>query len=84
MKLSDIACQNAKSNGKTQKPPDGQCLYLEITKDVNKPWRYKRLYNEAETRLSLGAYPEVTLYEDIKRRIIDYYELSTNGDKKPA
>lgn len=62
VKLSDLRCKTAKSNGKIQKLADGGGLYLEITpKNDNKYWRLKYRYGGKEKRLSLGVYGVVTM-----------------------
>ncbi len=62
MKLSDVACKTAKSNGKIQKLADGNGLYLEITPSGDKKyWRFKYRFGGKEKRLSLGVYGIVGL-----------------------
>jgi hypothetical protein len=56
MKLIDVACKTAKSNGKIQKLSDGKGLYLEISPTGdNKYWRLKYRFGRKEKRLSLGV-----------------------------
>jgi len=46
---------------KSQKLFDGGGLYLEVNKNGKGHWRHKFRVNGKERRLSLGAYPEITL-----------------------
>lgn len=78
MKLTNVACKNAKPSQKAQKLFDGQGLYLEITTAGNKLWRYKYRYNGSEKRLALGAYPEVSLQE-ARDKHSDARKLLANG-----
>lgn len=63
MKLYDKDCKNAKPREKAYKRFDGKGLYLEVTPQGGKFWRLKYLYLGKEKRMSLGAYPLVTLAE---------------------
>lgn len=68
MKLTDTACKNAKPAEKSYKRFDGGGLYMEIMPNGSKLWRLKYRYLGAERRLSLGAYPLVTLAEPRESR----------------
>lgn len=68
MKLTDTACKAAKPAEKAYKRFDGGGLYLEIMPNGNKLWRLKYRYLGAERRISLGAYPLVTLAEAREER----------------
>jgi len=61
MKLSDKACKSAKPKEKSYKLFDGGGLYLEVTKKGSKLWRLKYRHLGKEKRISLGAYPVVSL-----------------------
>ena len=63
MSLSDVACRNARPAEKPYKLGDSLGLYLQIMPNGSKLWRLKYRYLGAERRLSLGAYPLVTLAE---------------------
>lgn len=63
MKLTDTACKNAKPVDKPYKRFDGGGLYLEVMPNGNKLWRLKYRYLGKEKRISLGAYPLVSLAE---------------------
>lgn len=60
--LTDPKCRNAKSKGKQVKLSDGQGLYLLVTADNSKLWRfdYTRPSKKRNT-LSFGKYPAVSL-----------------------
>lgn len=62
--LTDIQVRNAKAKEKLYKLSDGGGLYLEVTPTGAKLWRMKvRQANGKESRLSFGAYPEVSLLD---------------------
>jgi len=63
MKLTDTACKNAKPRDRAYKMFDGGGLYLEVMPNGSKLWRVKYRYLGKERRLSLGAYPLITLAE---------------------
>jgi integrase len=63
MSLTDTAIRNAKPKDKPYKVADSQGLYLLINPQGSKLWRIKYRINGAERKLSLGAYPEITLAE---------------------
>lgn len=58
--LADISIRRAKPRDKSYRLADGGGLYLEIFPNGSKLWRLKyRRIDGKETRISLGAYPEV-------------------------
>lgn len=60
--LTDMRVKTAKPKEKPYKLADGGGLYLEITPSGSKLWRMKFMQSSGkESRLSFGAYPEVTL-----------------------
>ena len=61
MPLSDIAIRKAKPTSKAQRLFDGGGLYLEVSPNGGKWWRYKYRILGKEKRLSLGVYPDVGL-----------------------
>jgi integrase len=64
MKLTNTAVRAAKPADKPYKLADGGGLYLEVFPNGSKLWRLKyRRTGGRETRVSLGAYPSVTLAE---------------------
>uniref|UniRef100_E6PQF7 Putative integrase n=1 Tax=mine drainage metagenome TaxID=410659 RepID=E6PQF7_9ZZZZ len=76
--LTDSAVRAAKPapGKKTNRLFDGGGLYLDITQAGSKGWRLKYRYNGRENRISLGAYPLVSLKEarqqrdDAKRQLL--------------
>lgn len=89
MKLNDIKCKGAKPKEKSYKMFDGGGLYLEILPSGKKLWRLKYYYLNKEKRISLGAYPLVTLAEaresreDAKKMLLKDIDPSTaRKDKK--
>jgi len=59
--LNATQIKQAKSKEKDYKLSDGGGLYLLITKSGGKHWKLKYNYDGKEKKLSLGAYPEVSL-----------------------
>ena len=57
MKLTNTACKNAKTKGKSYKMADGGGLYLLIKPNGAKHWRLKYRYLGKEKLLALGPYP---------------------------
>ncbi len=80
MKLTDVACKNAKAEGKVRKMSDGGGLYLEVTAAGGKYWRLKYRFNGKENRLSFGVYPEVSLLEAREKRRIAKKQLDSGSD----
>lgn len=76
MPLTDTAIRNAKpgitpSGGATRKPykmGDERGLYLEVSPNGGKWWRFKYRFEGKEKRLSLGVYPDVSLKDARERR----------------
>lgn len=63
MVLTDTAIRNAKPAEKPYKVTDSQGLYLLVNPRGSKLWRIKYRIDGVERKLSLGAYPEITLAE---------------------
>jgi len=63
MPLSDIAIRTAKPAEKAYKLSDGGGLFLLVTPQGGKWWRYKYRYNGKENLLSIGTYPDTGLKE---------------------
>lgn len=75
MSLTATAIRNAKPTGRTQRLFDGGGLYLEVSPNGGKWWRFKYRYGGKEKRIGLGTYPDVGLKEaresrDAKRKIL--------------
>jgi len=80
MKLSDVACRNAKATGKTYRLADGGGLYLEVSPKGGRYWRLKYRFAGKEKRLALGVYPEVSLLEAREGRELARKQLAQNID----
>lgn len=61
MALIDTAIRNAKPADKSYKVIDCQGLYLLVNPRGSKLWRIKYRIDGVERKLSLGAYPQITL-----------------------
>lgn len=66
--LTDNAIRSAKSRGKPYKLFDERGLYLLVTQEGARWWRFKFRYGDKEKLLSLGVYPDVKLKDARKRR----------------
>lgn len=82
MKLTDKTIKNAKPKDKPYKLADGGGMYLEVMPNGSKLWRIKYRYLGKETRMSLGAYPLVSLAEARDKR--DTAKRQLMEDVKPA
>jgi hypothetical protein len=78
MALTDTAVRNAKSRDKSYKLSDGKGLYLQVEPSGSKLWRLKYRFVGKEKKLSLGAYPEVSLAQ-ARDRQIDARRTLANG-----
>jgi integrase len=63
MALSDVKIRNSKPSEKQVKLFDGDGLFLLITSQGGKLWRFKYRFDGKEKLLALGAYPEISLAE---------------------
>src|SRR5215469_11277951 len=61
MKLTDIKVKNAKAEDREIKLADGQGLYLLVTPQGRKLWRWKYRFNGKEKKMAFGIYPDVSL-----------------------
>jgi len=59
--LTDVAIRNAKPQDKPYKLFDGSGLFLLVTPNGGKWWRYKYRFGGKEKLISFGTYPEITL-----------------------
>jgi integrase len=66
MALNDTQIRSAKAREKDWKLADEKGLYLLVTTRGSKLWRWKFRHRGVEKKLSLGAYPELTL-KDARR-----------------
>ena len=68
MALTNTAIRNAKPTEKNRKLYDERGLYLEVSPNGGKWWRFKYRFGGKEKRLSLGVYPDVSLKDARERR----------------
>lgn len=68
MALSDTVVKNLKPSDKMFKVYDERGLYLEVTPQGSKRWRFKYRILKKEKLLSLGVYPDVKLKNARERR----------------
>lgn len=79
--LTDLQIRNARATGASYKLFDGGGLYLEVTPAGGKLWKLKyRTPQGRENKLSLGAYPTVTLQAARERRLQVRRQLSEGRD----
>jgi integrase len=76
--LSDLQVRNAKPAPKETKLFDGGGLFLLITPTGGKLWQLKYRFDNKEKKLSLGAYPSISL-ADARQRREDARKLLANG-----
>lgn len=86
MKLTEIACKNAKHGNPKSKAPkklsDGQGLALWVMPNGSKYWKYAYRFNEKQKNFSIGVYPDISLKEARFRRV-EAKELLDQG-KDPS
>lgn len=68
MSISDVKIRNAKAKEKPYKMTDERGLYLFVTEKGSKLWRFRYRFNDKEKLLSLGSYPEISLFDARQRR----------------
>lgn len=68
MPLTDTAIRNAKPSAKPIKMFDENGLFLLVTPNGGKWWRFKYRFGGKEKLLSFGTYPEVSLKESREKR----------------
>ena len=66
--LSNLLIKNAKPQTKTTRLSDGRGMYLEISPNGGKWWRFKYRLDGKEKRMSLGVYPDVGLADARDKR----------------
>lgn len=78
MRLTDRKIKSIVATGKEQSFSDGNCLVLRVRANGTKSWRFKYTVNKKVTKLSLGAYPVVTLAE-ARSVAVNYMQLLAKG-----
>jgi integrase len=66
--LTDAKARNAKPGEKPVKLSDGDGMYLLVTPNGGKCWRFKYRFGGKEKLLALGTYPEISLSDARQRR----------------
>lgn len=80
MALTDTTIRTAKPRDKEYKLADSGGLYLLVTPAGGKLWRLKFRIDGKERKLSLGAYPEISLAEARKERDAARAKLAKGSD----
>ena len=80
MRLTDIAIRRAKPKDKIYTLTDGDGMYLEVTPNGGKWWRFKYRFNGKQKRLSLGTYPSTGLKDARDKRYEARKQLSNGID----
>ena len=68
MMLTSKKIDNAYAKRKLYRLFDGHGLYLEITPNGGKYWRFKYRFDKKERRIAFGTYPDVSLLEAREKR----------------
>ena len=84
MKLNDKAVQAAKPKPTAYKLADGDGMHLLLTPSGGKLWNLKYRFLGKEKKLSLGAYPEVSLAEARGKRMEARKLLAAGTDPSQA
>lgn len=79
--LTEIKIKNAKPKDKDYKLSDGRGLYLLVSKSGGKHWKLKYNFDGKEKKLSLGAYPEISLLQ--ARSLREKYRSDIANDINP-
>ncbi|WP_128000931.1 tyrosine-type recombinase/integrase [Piscinibacter defluvii] len=84
MPLTDPACKNARcpADRPRLRLADSQGLYLEVTPNGSKHWRWKYRFGGKEKRLALGSYPAISLAQARLDR--DAARLKLKGGVDPS
>jgi integrase len=80
MPLNDTMIRSAKPRETDWKLADGQGLYLLVTSKGSKLWRLKFRHLGTEKKLSLGAYPEISLKDARRLREVAKRRLAEGVD----
>ncbi|MFW5958329.1 MAG: tyrosine-type recombinase/integrase [Desulfosalsimonas sp.] len=61
MNLTDVAVKGIKPGTRTLRLADGSALYLEVTPQGSKLWRYRYRFKGKQKTFAIGVYPDVSL-----------------------
>ena len=78
--LTDAKVKNAKPGEKPLKLFDGDGLFLLITTNGKKGWRFKYRIGGKEKLLSFGTYPDVSLSDAREKRSVARKQVAANVD----
>ena len=84
MALTDTAIRSSKPLDKTYKLYDEAGLYLQVSPNGGKWWRFKYRFEGKEKLLSFGTYPEVSLLSARQRRDQARTLLASNPPINPS
>lgn len=76
--LSDIQARKAKPQDKPYKLTDEKGLYLYVSPQGGKLWRFDYRHSDKRKTLSLGVYPDVSL-SDAREKLADIRKLLAAG-----
>ena len=68
MPLTEMKVRNAKPKEKFYKLSDSGGLYLHVTENGSKLWRFKYRYDGKQKLLAFGSYPEISLQDARQKR----------------
>lgn len=68
MSLTDVKIRALKARDRPYKATDDRGLYLEVSANGTKLWRYRYRYLGKDKRIALGCYPDVGLAEARRKR----------------
>ena len=80
MPLTDMKARTAKAKDKAYKISDEKGLYLLVTQQGTKCWRFKYRFGGKEKVLAIGVYPEITLSEAREKLIKARNQLANEID----
>ncbi len=80
--LTDTKIKTSKAKDKDYKLTDGAGLYLLVTKSGGKHWKLKYRFDGKEKKLSLGAYPTISLLK--ARELRDKYKTDIANGINPS
>ncbi|MDR1535363.1 MAG: integrase arm-type DNA-binding domain-containing protein [Planctomycetota bacterium] len=69
MKLSDAFVKRTRGTGQVQKYADGDGLFLHVTPEGKKSWRFAYRFLHKQKLLVMGTYPAVSLREARQKRL---------------
>lgn len=80
MPLTDTECKALKPSATPYKKADGGGMYLEVTPNGSKYWRYRYRWLKKQKLLALGVYPDVSLKEAREKRDLARKQLAAGQD----